>query len=191
MAPRLKEHYSAVARPRLKERFGFSNPHEIPRLTKITVNVGVGEGGRNQKLLDSVVSELATITGQKPVITRARKSIAGFSLREGMPVGATVTLRGDRMYEFMDRLVSVALPRVRDFRGVPGRSFDGRGNFTLGVKEQLIFPEINFDDVEQVHGMDITLVTSTNKDDEALELLRLLGFPFRGEERPVVIGAAD
>jgi large subunit ribosomal protein L5 len=191
MAPRLKQHYNAVARPRLQERFGFSNPHQVPRLTKITVNVGVGEGGKNQKLLDSVVSELATITGQKPVVTRARKSIAGFSLREGMPVGASVTLRGDRMYEFMDRLVSVALPRVRDFRGVLSRSFDGRGNFTLGVKEQLIFPEINFDDVVQVHGMDITLVTSTNKDDEALELLRQLGFPFRGEERPVVVGAAD
>jgi len=190
MAPRLKEHYLTVARPRLQERFGFENPHQVPRLTKITVNVGVGEGGKNQKLLDSVLSELATITGQKPVVTRARKSIAGFSLREGMPVGASVTLRGDRMYEFLDRLVSVAMPRVRDFRGVPARSFDGRGNFTLGVKEQLIFPEIDFDDVEQVHGMDITLVTSTNKDDEALELLRNLGFPFRGEERPVVIGAA-
>jgi large subunit ribosomal protein L5 len=147
----------------------------------MTVNVGVGEAGRNQKLLDSVLEELSTITGQRPVVTKARKSIAGFSLREGMPVGASVTLRGDRMYEFLDRLVSVAMPRIRDFRGIPVKSFDGRGNFTLGVKEQLIFPEIEYDDVEQVHGMDITIVTSTDKDDEALELLRLMGFPFRGE----------
>jgi large subunit ribosomal protein L5 len=190
MAPRLKQHYNDLARPRLTERFGFENPHQVPGLVKITVNVGMGEGSKNQKLLDSVVSELATITGQKPVITRARKSIAGFSLREGMPVGASVTLRGNRMYEFLDRLVSVAMPRIRDFRGVPTKSFDGRGNFTLGVKEQLIFPEIEYDDVEQVHGMDITIVTSTDKDDEAQELLRLMGFPFRTEERPVVIGAA-
>jgi large subunit ribosomal protein L5 len=190
MAPRLKQHYNDRVRPGLSERFGFANPHQVPRVTKITVNVGVGEAGRNQKLLDSVLDELATVTGQKPVVTRARKSIAGFSLREGMPVGASVTLRGDRMYEFLDRLVSVAMPRIRDFRGIPSRSFDGRGNFTLGVKEQLIFPEIDFDDVEQVHGMDITIVTSTDRDDEALELLRLMGFPFRGDDRPVVIGAA-
>jgi large subunit ribosomal protein L5 len=190
MAPRLKQHYNDRVRPGLSERFGFDNPHQVPRVTKITVNVGVGEAGRNQKLLDSVLEELATVTGQKPVVTRARKSIAGFSLREGMPVGASVTLRGDRMYEFLDRLVSVAMPRIRDFRGIPSRSFDGRGNFTLGVKEQLIFPEIDFDDVEQVHGMDITIVTSTDRDDEALELLRLMGFPFRGDDRPVVIGAA-
>jgi large subunit ribosomal protein L5 len=190
MAPRLKQHYNDLVRPRLRERFGFSNAHQVPRIVKMTVNVGVGEAGRNQKLLDSVVEELSTITGQRPVITKARKSIAGFSLREGMPVGASVTLRGDRMYEFLDRLVSVAMPRIRDFRGIPVKSFDGRGNFTLGVKEQLIFPEIEYDDVAQVHGMDITIVTSTDKDDEALELLRFMGFPFRGEERPVVIGAA-
>ncbi len=190
MAPRLKQHYEDRVKSGLTERFGYANPHQVPRVTKITVNVGVGEAGRNQKLLDSVLDELGTITGQKPVVTRARKSIAGFSLREGMPVGASVTLRGDRMYEFLDRLVSVAMPRIRDFRGIPSKSFDGRGNFTLGVKEQLIFPEIDFDDVEQVHGMDITIVTSTDRDDEALELLRLMGFPFRGEERPVVIGAA-
>lgn len=189
MAPRLKQHYKDYVRPRLMERFQFENPHQVPSLVKITVNVGAGDAGRNQKLLDSILSELGIITGQKPVVTRARKSIAGFSLREGMPVGASVTLRGDRMYEFLDRLVSVAMPRIRDFRGIPTRSFDGRGNFTLGVKEQLIFPEIDFDDVEQVHGLDITLVTTTDKDDEALELLRLMGFPFRGEERPVVIGA--
>ncbi len=190
MAPRLKQHYNDLVRPRMTERFGFENPHQVPRLVKMTVNVGAGESSRNQKLLDSILEELATITGQKPVITKARKSIAGFSLREGMPVGASVTLRGDRMYEFLDRLVSVAMPRIRDFRGIPTKSFDGRGNFTLGVKEQLIFPEIDFDDVVEVHGMDITIVTSTDKDDEALELLRLMGFPFRGEERPVVIGAA-
>lgn len=191
MAPRLKQHYREYVRPKLMERFGFDNPHQVPGLVKMTVNVGAGDAGRNQKLLDSILDELGTITGQKPVVTRARKSIAGFSLREGMPVGASVTLRGDRMYEFMDRLVSVAMPRIRDFRGVPTRSFDGRGNFTLGVKEQLIFPEIDFDDVEQVHGLDITIVTTTDKDDEAYELLRLMGFPFRGEERPVVIGAAS
>jgi large subunit ribosomal protein L5 len=190
MAPRLKQHYNDLVRPRMTERFGFENPHQVPRVVKMTVNVGAGDSAKNQKLLDSVLEELATITGQKPVVTRARKSIAGFSLREGMPVGASVTLRGDRMYEFLDRLVSVAMPRIRDFRGIPTRSFDGRGNFTLGVKEQLIFPEIDFDDVVEVHGMDITIVTSTDKDDEALELLRLMGFPFRGEERPVVIGAA-
>jgi len=190
MAPRLKEHYEKVARPKLQERFGFRNPHQVPRLVKVAVNVGAGDAGRNQKLLDSIVSEIGTITGQKPVITKARKSIAGFSLREGMPVGASVTLRGDRMYEFLDRLVSVAMPRIRDFRGIPSKSFDGRGNFTLGVKEQLIFPEIDFDDVEQVHGLDITIVTSTDKDDEAHELLWLMGFPFRGEQRPVVVGAA-
>jgi large subunit ribosomal protein L5 len=190
MAPRLKEHYEKVARPKLQERFGFRNPHQVPRLMKVSLNVGAGDAGRNQKLLDSIVSEIGTITGQKPVITKARKSIAGFSLREGMPVGVTVTLRGDRMYEFLDRLVSVAMPRIRDFRGIPSKSFDGRGNFTLGVKEQLIFPEIDFDDVEQVHGLDITIVTSTDKDDEAHELLWLMGFPFRGEQRPVVVGAA-
>ena len=190
MAPRLKQHYKDHARPRLMERFQFKNPHQVPGITKVVVNVGAGDAGRNQKLLDSILDELGTITGQKPVVTKARKSIAGFSLREGMPVGASVTLRGDRMYEFLDRLVSVAMPRIRDFRGVPTKSFDGRGNFTLGVKEQLIFPEIDYDDVEQVHGRDITIVTTTDKDDEALELLWLMGFPFRGEQRPVVVGAA-
>jgi large subunit ribosomal protein L5 len=190
MEPRLKRHYDERVRPRLTERFGYENPHEIPRVEKVVVNVGVGEASKNQKLLDSVVEELATITGQRPVVTRARKSIAGFSLREGMPVGATVTLRRTRMYEFLDRLVSAAVPRIRDFRGIPTRSFDGRGNFTLGVKEQLIFPEIDYDDVVAVHGMDITIVTSTDRDDEALALLEEMGFPFRGERVPVVIGAS-
>lgn len=188
MSARLEAHYRERVRPRLTERFAYANPHQVPRVTKVVVNVGVGEASKNQKLLDSVVAELGLITGQRPVVTRARKSIAGFSLREGMPVGASVTLRGRRMYEFLDRLVSVAMPRIRDFRGIPTRSFDGRGNYTLGIKEQLIFPEIDYDDVEQVHGMDITIVTSTDRDDEALELLQGMGFPFRGDTPPVIIG---
>lgn len=190
MEPRLKKHYREHVRPRLTERFGFTNPHQVPHVEKVVLNVGVGDAGRNQKLLDSVVEELGVITGQKPVVTKARKSVAGFSLREGMPVGATVTLRKGRMYEFLDRLVSVAMPRIRDFRGIPTRSFDGRGNYTFGVKEQLMFPEIDYDDVESVHGMDITVVTSTDKDDEAYELLREMGFPFRGDTNPVSIGAS-
>jgi large subunit ribosomal protein L5 len=148
----------------------------------VVVNVGVGDAGRNQKLLDSVVSELATITGQKPMVTTARKSIAGFSLREGMPVGVTVTLRKARMYDFLDRLVSATIPRIRDFRGIPTRSFDGRGNYTLGVKEQIIFPEIEYDSVEKVHGMDITIVTSTEKDDEALRPPEGDGLPVPGRD---------
>jgi large subunit ribosomal protein L5 len=187
MATRLAAHYNDRVRPRLREEFGHSNIHEIPRIDKVVINVGLGEASRNQKLLDSVVEEVGRIAGQKPVITRARKSIAGFSLREGMPVGVSVTLRRDRMYDFLDRLISAAIPRIRDFRGVPTRSFDGRGNFTLGVKEQIIFPEIEFDAVERVHGMDITIVTSTDRDDEAFALLREMGFPFRGEI-PVQIG---
>jgi len=189
MKSRLEVHYLEQVRPRLTERFGYENPHQIPRLEKVVVNVGAGDAGRNQKLLDSVLDELGIITGQRPVVTKARKSIAGFSLREGMPVGASVTLRGRNMYEFLDRLVSAAMPRIRDFRGISTRSFDGRGNYTLGVREQLIFPEIEFDDVEKVHGMDITIVTTTDKDDEALALLTEMGFPFRGTT-PVVIGAA-
>ena len=190
MEPRLKKHYREQVRPRLTERFEFSNPHEVPQVEKVVLNVGIGEASRSQKLLDSVLEELGTITGQKPVVTKARKSIAGFSLREGMPVGASVTLRRTRMYEFLDRLVSVAMPRIRDFRGIPTRSFDGRGNYTFGVKEQLMFPEIDYDDVESVHGMDITIVTTTDKDDEAYELLREMGFPFRGETNPVTIGVS-
>lgn len=185
--PRLLTHYREHTRPTLAELFGYSNAHEIPRVSKVTVNVGVGEASKNQKLMDSVVEELGTITGQRPVVTRARKSISNFGLREGMPVGASVTLRRLRMYEFLDRLVSVAIPRVRDFRGLPTRSFDGRGNYTMGVKEQIIFPEIEYDKVNKIHGMDITVVTTTDKDDEALALLREMGFPFRGET-PVIIG---
>lgn len=186
--PRLLNHYHEHVRPRMTELFGFKNPNQLPRITKVKINVGVGEASKNQKLLDSVVEELGLITGQKALITRARKSISNFGLREGMPVGAAVTLRKRRMYEFLDRLVSVAIPRVRDFRGLSTRSFDGRGNYTMGVKEQIIFPEINYDRVNRIHGMDISVVTDTDKDDEALALLREMGFPFRGEE-PVIIGA--
>ncbi len=183
---RLLRHYRDHVRPVLTEKFGFTNPHQVPVIEKVVVNVGVGEGPKDQKLLDSVVEELSVITGQRPVVNRSRKSISNFSLREGMPVGVSVTLRRRRMYEFLDRLVSASIPRVRDFRGLPTRSFDGRGNYTLGVKEQIIFPEINYDRVQQVHGMDITVVTSTDKDDEAYALLREMGFPFRGEQ-PVQI----
>lgn len=189
-SPRLQKHYQEVARARLAEQFGFSNPHQVPTIEKVVLNVGIGEAGKNQKLLDSVVDEIGTITGQKAVVTRARKSISNFSLREGMPVGVRVTLRRRRMYEFLDRLVSVAIPRIRDFRGLPTRSFDGRGNYTMGVKEQIIFPEIEYDRVNKIHGMDLTVVTSTNKDDEAFALLKEMGFPFRGE-LPVIIGHTE
>ena len=188
MKPRLKQHYENTVRGRLAEQFGFDNAHRIPRLDKIVLNVGLGEASKNPKLLDSVVEEVATIAGQKPIVTRARKSISNFGLREGMPVGVKVTLRRERMYEFLDRLINVAIPRVRDFRGLQTRAFDGRGNYTLGVKEQMIFAEIDYDKVEQVHGMDIVLVTTTDRDDEALALLRELGMPFRGEEAVVVSG---
>jgi large subunit ribosomal protein L5 len=186
--PRLQEHYLGYVRGRLVERFGYTNPHQIPSVNKVVLNCGIGEAGKNQKLLDSVVEEMGLITGQKALVTRARKSIANFNLREGMPVGVTVTLRRSRMYEFLDRLVSVAIPRVRDFRGLSTRSFDGRGNYTVGVKEQIIFPEINYDRVNKIHGLDITVVTSTSKDDEAFALLREMGFPFRDGELPVVVG---
>ena len=189
METRLQQHYREHVTPALTEQFGFTNPHQVPKVVKVVLNVGVGEASKNQKLLDSVVEELGVITGQKAVITRARKSISNFSLREGMPVGASVTLRRTRMYEFLDRLVSVAIPRIRDFRGLPTRSFDGRGNYTMGVREQIIFPEIDYDRVNKIHGMDITVVTDTDKDDEALALLTQMGFPFRGTV-PVVIGGA-
>ena len=192
MEPRLLRHYKEYARPKLAEQFQWSNPNQIPKIEKIVLNVGVGEASKNAKLLTAVVDELGVITGQKAVVTRARRSVSNFQLREGMPIGATVTLRKSRMYEFLDRLVSVAIPRVRDFRGLRTRSFDGRGNFTMGVREQIIFPEIDFDKVGQIHGMDITVVTTTDKDDVALALLRAMGFPFRGEI-PVIIeqNAAD
>lgn len=188
MKPRLQQHYDQRVRERLKDELQIDNDLRVPRLQKIVINVGVGEASRDPKFLDSVVDEIQQIVGQKPVITRARKSISNFSLREGNPVGVKVTLRRARMYEFLDRLINVAIPRIRDFRGLPTRSFDGRGNYTMGVKEQMIFPEIDYDEVQQVHGMDITLVTSTEKDDEAVALLRELGMPFRGETPVVVSG---
>jgi large subunit ribosomal protein L5 len=186
--PRMKAHYDNHVRPKLLEEFGFSNPHQVPGLVKIVLNVGMGEAAKDQKLLESVLEELGVITGQKANTNRARRSISNFQLREGMPVGASVTLRRDRMWFFLDRLISTAIPRVRDFRGLPTRSFDGRGNYTMGIREQIIFPEINFDDVRKIHGMDLTFVTSTDRDDEGFALLRELGFPFRGEV-PVQIGA--
>ena len=184
--PRLRRHYLENVQPKLREVFGFTNVNQIPRPVKVVLNVGVGEASRNQKFLESVVEELSVISGQKPVITRARKSISNFSLRAGMPVGCRVTLRRRRMYEFLDRLVSATIPRIRDFRGLSTKSFDGRGNYSLGVREQIIFPEIDYDRIDRIHGMDITVVTSTSKDDEALALLRELGFPFRGS-LPVII----
>ena len=186
---RLQRYYEESVRPKLHQDFGYSSPMQIPGLEKIVINVGLGEASKNPKLLESVVAEIGQITGQKAVVTRAKKAISNFGLRENQPVGASVTLRRDRMWEFLDRLINVAMPRIRDFRGVSTRSFDGRGNYTMGVKEQLIFPEIDYDKVDQVHGMDITIVTSTTKDDQALALLRELGMPFRGES-PVIVNAA-
>jgi large subunit ribosomal protein L5 len=181
--PRLKQRYEDEVRGRLKERFEFSSVMQVPRLEKITVNMGVGEAKTNARALDSAVEELTTITGQRAQIRRARKSIAGFKIREGMPIGAKVTLRGARMYEFLDRLVSIALPRIRDFRGLDPRSFDGRGNYSLGVREQLIFPEIEYDDIDAVRGLDVAITTSATTDEEGLELLRELGLPFRQESQ--------
>jgi large subunit ribosomal protein L5 len=188
MKPRLQKHFEDRVTSRLMEQFEFDNPYQVPRIEKIVVNVGMGEAARNPKLLDTVVDELGEITGQKAVITRARKSISNFGLRENMPVGAKVTLRRTRMWEFLDRLVNVAIPRIRDFRGLSTRAFDGRGNYTIGVKEQLIFPEVDYDRVDSIHGMDIVVVTSTDKDDEALALLREMGLPFRGETPRIVSG---
>ncbi len=179
--PRLQALYQDTIRARLAKQFGLANPHQVPRLTKVVLNVGLGEASKTPKLLDAVVEELAEVTGQRPVVTRAKKSIANFNLRVGMPVGARVTLRGARMYEFLDRFISLAVPRTRDFRGLPDRSFDGRGNYTFGIREQLIFPEIDYDKVEQIHGMDITIVTTADRDDLAMALLREFGWPFRGE----------
>jgi large subunit ribosomal protein L5 len=180
--PRLRQRYQDTVRARLRKEFALGNVHEIPSVVKVVLNVGLGEASKNPKQLEQAVEELALITGQRPVVTRAKKAIANFGLRAGMPVGCTVTLRGARMWEFLDRFITLAVPRIRDFRGLPSRSFDGRGNYTFGVKEQMIFPEINFDQVEKVHGMDITIVTSTTRDDLAMALLRELGWPFRGEQ---------
>jgi large subunit ribosomal protein L5 len=176
---RLKDRYDEEIAPALKERFGIENPMRIPRLEKIVVNMGVGEASQNSRALDGAMEDLAKITGQKAQMRRARKSIAGFKIREGMPVGARVTLRGERMWEFLDRLVSVALPRVRDFRGINPNAFDGHGNYALGLREQLIFPEISYDAIDTTRGLDVAVVTTTESDEEARELLRLLGMPFR------------
>ena len=181
--PRLKDFYHGTVRPKLSQQFGFKNAHQIPQLEKIVINVGVGEAIKQPKALDAVVEELAIITGQQPVRKKAKKSIANFGLRQGQEIGAAVTLRGARMWEFLDRFITIAIPRIRDFRGLGTKSFDGRGNYSLGVKEQMIFPEINYDSIESIHGMDITFVTSTNRDDEAFALLRELGMPFRTDEK--------
>src|SRR5438876_6350661 len=179
MAPRLKEKYQNEVVPALMQEFSYSTIMQAPRLEKVVLNIGLGEAIQNAKALDAAVGDLATITGQKPVITKAKKSIAAFKLRQGMPIGAMVTLRGDRMYEFLDRLIGLALPRVRDFRGVSTKSFDGRGNYTLGLRDQLIFPEIDYARVDKVRGMNVTIVTTARTDDEARELLKQLGMPFR------------
>jgi len=178
---RLWDFYDQQVRGKLQQQFGFKNPHQIPRLKKVVLNVGMGDASKNPKGLDAAVAELAAITGQHPVVTRAKKAIANFNLREGQAIGCAVTLRGGRMYEFVDRFITIAVPRMRDFRGLPTKSFDGRGNYTLGIKEQMIFPEIDYDKVERIHGMDITFVTSAGRDDTALALLRELGMPFRVE----------
>ena len=179
MAPRLKEKYKAEIVPALEKQLEIDNVNKVPRLTKIVVNMGVGAAAGDAKQLDSAMADLRVITGQQPMVTRARKSIAGFHIREGQAIGCKVTLRGDRMWEFLDRLLSVALPRVRDFRGIPATSFDGRGNYTLGVTEQLIFPEIDYDKIDRTRGMDITFVTTAEDDGSARALLDALGFPFK------------
>ena len=177
--PRLRQHYREQVMPALMQRFGYKNLMQVPHLEKIVVNMGIGDAISNSKLLDAAREDMRQITGQQPVITKAKKSIANFKLREGMPIGCRVTLRGPRMYEFFDRLVNVALPRIRDFRGVPTKSFDGRGNYTLGLKEQINFPEIDYDKIMQLMGMDITFVTSAKTDEESRELLALMNMPFR------------
>src|SRR5918996_1263605 len=180
-SPRLKDRYDREVREALRERFGYGSVMRVPRVDKITLNMGVGEAKINARALDKAADELTLIAGQRAQITRAKKSIAGFKIREGMPIGAKVTLRGARMWEFLDRLVSIALPRIRDFRGLSPASFDGRGNYSLGVREQIIFPEINYDDIEAVRGLDVTITTTAKTDEEGLALLRELGLPFRSE----------
>ena len=176
---RLKDRYREEIAPALKDRFEIQNPMRIPKLEKIVVNMGVGEAAQDSRRLDGAMEDLARITGQKPQLRRARKSIAGFKIRDGMPVGARVTLRGERMWEFLDRLITIALPRVRDFRGISPRSFDGRGNFALGLREQTIFPEISYDSIDTMRGLDVAVVTTAETDEEARELLRMMGMPFR------------
>ncbi len=189
--PRLRNYYVKTVRGNLAKQFGLKNVHEIPNLEKIVLNVGMSEAIKQPKVLDAVVDELGIITGQRPTKKKAKKSIANYGLRQGQEIGVAVTLRGARMWEFADRFISTAIPRIRDFRGLSTRAFDGRGNYSMGVKEQMIFPEINYDQVEQIHGMDITFVTTTNKDDQAFALLRELGMPFRGEDKPIVVQNAQ
>ena len=181
--PRLKQRYVEELRDRLKDELGLQTVMQVPRIEKITLNMGVGEAKTEAKALDGAIEELTTIAGQRAQVRRARKSVAGFKLREGMPIGAKVTLRGDRMYEFLDRLVSIALPRIRDFRGLSPRSFDGRGNYSIGIREQLIFPEINYDDIAAIRGLDVAITTTAETDEHALALLRALGMPFAVEDR--------
>ncbi len=177
--PRLQDHYKAEVVPKLKAKFGYRNAMQVPRLSKVIVNMGLGDAIENIKVIDSAAEEIGVITGQKPVVTKARKSIANFKLRAGVPIGVMVTLRRDRMYCFLDKLMAIALPRVRDFKGVNPKGFDGRGNYTLGVKEQIIFPEVNYDKIDKIRGMNITIVTTARTDEEGLELLKLMGMPFR------------
>ncbi|HEY9827774.1 MAG TPA: 50S ribosomal protein L5 [Stenomitos sp.] len=179
MATRLKQQYNDVVVAKLREQFNYSNIHEVPKIVKVTVNRGMGEAAQNAKALEASLNEIAIITGQRPVVTRAKKAIAGFKIRKGMPVGIMVTLRRDRMYAFLDRLINLSLPRIRDFRGVSPKSFDGRGNYTLGIREQLIFPEVSYDSVDQVRGMDISIITTAKTDEEGRALLKALGMPFR------------
>jgi large subunit ribosomal protein L5 len=179
MTAQLKTVYQETIVPKLMKQFQYENIHQVPKLVKITLNRGIGEAAQNAKALESTLNELAVITGQKPVVTRAKKAIAGFKIRQGMPVGVTVTLRSDRMYHFLNRLVNLALPRIRDFRGISPKSFDGRGNYTLGLREQLLFPEISYDSIDQIRGMDISIVTTAQTDEEGRALLKEFGMPFR------------
>lgn len=181
MATKLKTTYQETIVPQLMEQFQYKNIHQVPKLVKVTVNRGLGEAAQNAKSMESSVKELATITGQKAVVTRAKKAIAGFKIRQGMPVGLMVTLRGDRMYSFLERLINLSLPRIRDFRGISPKSFDGRGNYTLGVREQLIFPEVEYDSIDQIRGMDISIITTANTDEEGRALLKAMGMPFRDQ----------
>ncbi|MDJ0554667.1 MAG: 50S ribosomal protein L5 [Microcoleaceae cyanobacterium MO_207.B10] len=179
MAEKLKKVYQEKIVPKLMEQFSYTNVHQVPKLVKITVNRGLGEASQNAKALDSSIKEIATIAGQKPVVTRAKKAIAGFKIRQGMPVGVMVTLRSEKMYDFLERLINLALPRIRDFRGINPKSFDGRGNYSLGLKEQLIFPEIEYDSIDQIRGMDISIITTAKTDEEGRALLKEMGMPFR------------
>ena len=181
MTQQLKSKYRETIVPKLVEQFKYENIHQVPKISKVTINRGLGEAASNAKALESSLSEIATIAGQKPVVTRAKKAIAGFKIRQGMPVGIMVTLRGDRMYAFLDRLINLALPRIRDFRGISPKSFDGHGNYSLGIREQLIFPEIEYDRIDQIRGMDISIITTANTDEEGRALLKEMGMPFRDQ----------